>query len=76
YEISSNQLSEVIYKEMEDSFEMVPIEEAVVGDDLAKLSDNAAKFENGEYGYLHAYDWTLGTLSYVRSDMMYALFAE
>lgn len=76
YEVSSNQLSEVIFKEMEDSFEMVPIEEAVVGDDLAKLSDRAAKFENGEYGYLHAYDWTLGTLSYVRSDMMYALFIE
>lgn len=76
YEVSSNQLSEVIYKEMEDPFEMVPIEEAVVADDLAKLSDRAAKFENGEYGYLHAYDWTLGTLSYVRSDMMYALFSE
>lgn len=76
YEISSNQLSEVIYMEMEDPFEMVPIEEAVGSGDLGKLSVNAAKFENGEYGYLHAYDWTLGTLSYVRSDMMYALFVK
>jgi len=76
YEVSSNQLIQVIYKEMQDPFEMVPIEEAVVTDDPANLSDRAVKFPNGEYGYLHAYDWTLGTLSYVRSDMMYALFTE
>lgn len=76
YEVSSNQLREVPYKEMENPFEMVSIEEAVVTDDLGKLSDKAVKFENGDYGYLHSYDWTLGTLSYVRSDMMYALFEE
>lgn len=76
FEFSSNQLSEVNFKEMEDPFEMVLIEEAVDTDDLGKLSDRAAKFENGEYGYLHADDWTLGDLSYVRSDMVYALFVE
>lgn len=76
FEIASNQLSEVIYKEMEDPFKMVSIEEAVDADDLGKFSDSAVIFENGDYGYLHVYDWTLETLTYVRSDMMYALFVE
>jgi len=76
YKVSSHILQETIYKPMADSFrsQFVPIEEVIDSTILGNYSHNAVRFGTGEYGYLHTYDGTLGTLSYVRGDMMFSLF--
>jgi hypothetical protein len=74
YTVSSHTLQEIPYQRMEERFSAVPIEDAIDSTKLGIYSYNAARFDTGEYGYLHASDWTLGTLSYVRGDMMFALF--
>ena len=41
---------------------------------LGNYSHQAVLFDIGEYGYLLTEDWTVGTLSYVREDMVLRLF--
>ncbi|MGS0764426.1 hypothetical protein [Syntrophomonas curvata] len=74
YDVADNKLYETGYKPLQKPFgRLVPLEEAVATE-TGNYSYNAVKFATGEYGLLHVYDWTLGTLSYSRADMMYALF--
>lgn len=76
YTVSDNTLWETTYERMNDRFgsNFVPIEDVVDSRNLGNYSYNAVRFDTGEYGYLHISDWTLGTLTYVRGDMVYALF--
>lgn len=76
YTVSSHTLQKTTYQPMKDRFSsrFVPIEEVIGSQKIGNYSYDAVKFDTGEYGYLHTSDWTLGTLSYVRDDMMYALF--
>jgi len=76
YTVSSHTLQEKPYQQMEKRFRGVPIEDVIDSTKLGTYSYNAASFDNGEYGYLHASDWTIATLSYVRGDMVYALFEK
>lgn len=78
YTVSDHSLYETDYIPMDNAFgsQFVPIEEAV-GVETGKYSYHAVQFDQFDtdnYGFLYTYDWTLGTLSYVHSDMMYALF--
>lgn len=74
YSVLDNTLYETDYKPMENSFsKFVPIKEAI-GLESGNHSYSAVAFNLGEYGYLYTYDGTLGTLDYVRSDMVYELF--
>lgn len=76
YTVSDNTLRELKYERINDRFgsNFVPIEDVVDSKNLGNYSYNAVKFDTGEYGYLYISDWTLGTLSYVRGDMIYKLF--
>lgn len=78
YTVSDNILRETTYERMRERFgsNFVPIEDVIDSEKLGVYSYHAVKFDTGEYGYLHTYDWTLSTLSYVRGDMMYALFGK
>jgi hypothetical protein len=63
------------YQPMESPFDdLVAIEEVINSSEVGNYSYQAVKFDADEFGLLHTYDWTLGTLSYARDDMMYALF--
>ncbi|WMJ89323.1 DUF5301 domain-containing protein [Anaerocolumna sp. MB42-C2] len=75
YAVSDNTLTKTAYEPMKDRFiSFVPIQEVIDPAELGSYSYNAVKFDNSDYGILHTYDWTLGTLSYTRGDMMYELF--
>jgi beta-lactamase regulating signal transducer with metallopeptidase domain len=76
YTVSDNTLRETPYERMRNGFgsNFVPIEDVIDSEKLGVYSYHAVKLDTGEYGYLHASDWTLGTLFYVRNDMMYRLF--
>jgi len=76
YTVSSNTLQEMPYERMSNQFGsgFVPIEDVADSKQLGLYSHNAIKFDTGEYGYLHSSDWTLGTFTYVRGDMIYRLF--
>lgn len=76
YTVLDNTLRETAYERMNDRFgsNFIPIGDVIDSKKLGNYSYNAVKFETGEYGYLHTSDWTLGTLAYVRDDMMYKLF--
>lgn len=76
YTVSDNTLQETTYKPMKDSFrdQFVPIEEVINSTKLGNFSHLAVRFDTGEYGYLHTEDGTIGTLSYVRGDMVFRLF--
>lgn len=74
YTVSSNTLQEAPYQQMDKRFTGVPIEDVIDSTSLGSYSYNTAKFDNGEYGYLHASDWRLDKLSYVRGDRTYPLF--
>ena len=78
YTVSDNTLRETAYQKMKDRFSsrFVPIEDVINSSEIGSYSHNAVRFDTGEYGYLHTSDGTLGTLSYVRDDMMYALFGK
>lgn len=75
YLVSDNILCETNYRHMENSFgsQLVAVEK-VINKPQANFSYNAVEFDSGEYGYLTTYDFTLGTLNYVRDDMVYSLF--
>lgn len=75
YTISNNTLRKQAFEEISDSFQshLVPTDQ-VIQSDLGNYSIQAVLFDTGEYGVLHTSDWTLGTLSYTRGDMMYSLF--
>ena len=75
YTVSSHTLQEAPYQKMEKRFTSVSIEGVIDPAKLGSYSYSAAKFDTGEYGYLHTSDWTVGTLSYVRGDMIYPLFS-
>lgn len=74
YTVSSHTLQETDYKPMKNPFgsQFVPIAEAI-NSETGNYSYNAVRFDTNEYGLLHTYDWTLGTLSYGRGDMIYRL---
>jgi beta-lactamase regulating signal transducer with metallopeptidase domain len=76
YTVLDNTLQETTYKPMKDSFrdQFVPIEEVINSTKLGNFSHLAVRFDTGEYGYLHTEDGTIGTLSYVRGDMVFRLF--
>jgi hypothetical protein len=60
---------------MENQFDgLIPITEIMDSDKIGNCSFNAVKFAGREYGYLRASEWTLGSLTYVRDDMLYSLF--
>lgn len=75
YTVSDNTLVKSPYTELADSFQshLVPTDK-VIQSDLGNYSSQAVAFDTGEFGVLHTSDWNLGTLSYTRDDMMYALF--
>ncbi len=75
YSIPDNTLEEAVFERMEDRFaEIVEIVEATDDVRLGLYSYNAIKFGTGDYGYLYASNWTLGTLTYRRGDMVNKLF--
>ena len=76
YTISDNTLQDTAYMQMENSFksQFVPIEEVINSTRLGNYSHHAVHFDTAEYGYLHTEDGTIGTLSYVRGDMVFKLF--
>ena len=77
YSISNNTLIEVPTMSIEDRFGgLIPIMDIVDVDKLGNCSFEAVKFSNGEFGYLEASEWTIGSLTYVRDDMVFRLFDE
>lgn len=76
YIVPDNTLQETTYKPMDDPFksQFVSIEEVINSTKLGNYSHHAVLFDTGEYGYLHTEDGTIGTLSYVRGDMIFRLF--
>lgn len=75
YNVSENTLRETNYKKMENRFSNFKITEEVIDtENSATFSYKAVEFDNNQYGYLHATDWTLRNLNYVYSDMVYKLF--
>ncbi|QHI71640.1 M56 family metallopeptidase [Aminipila terrae] len=75
YTVSDNNLVEIPYKPLNNPFKgsLVPVEK-VIHSDTGKYSYNAVDFKNGEYGLLYTPDGTIGTLTYMRADMLYSLF--
>ena len=77
YSILDNTLIEVPTMSMEDRFDgFIPIMDVVDVDKLENCSFEAVKFSNGEFGYLEASEWTIGSLTYVRDNMVFRLFDE
>ncbi len=75
YTVSENTLLETAYQPMEERFSsFVPIEDVIDSSEIGNYSHNAVKFDTYGYGYLHATDGTIGSLTYVRGDMLYSLF--
>ena len=76
YTVSDNTLKETTYMQMENPFrsQFVSIEEVIDSTKLGNHSHSAVLFVTGDYGYLHSEDGTIGTLSYVRGDMVFTLF--
>jgi beta-lactamase regulating signal transducer with metallopeptidase domain len=76
YTISANTLKETTHMPMEKPFgsQFVSIEDVVNSTKLGNHSHHAVLFDTGEHGYLHTEDGTIGTLSYVRGDMVFKLF--
>ncbi len=75
YSISNNTLTEMPTMSMEDRFDgLIPIMDVVDVDKLGNCSFEAVKFGNSEFGYLEASEWTIGSLTYVRDDMVFRLF--
>jgi hypothetical protein len=75
YNISDDTLLETAYRPMDKRFGPTVMTDAVIDSvSIGAYSYSAVRFDNGEYGYLHTSDWTLGTLSYQRGDNAYALF--
>lgn len=84
YQISDNSLVETEYQNLEERFRnFAPIED-VIGKleprgngeaaPLGNYSYTVVPFEAEEFGYLSTSDWTLGSLRYIRGDMLYELF--
>lgn len=75
YSISDNTLIEMPYLLMEERFDgLISTTDVVDVDKMGNCSSEAVKFDNGEFGYLQAYDWDIGALTYVRDDMAFRLF--
>lgn len=84
YQISDNSLVETEYQNLEERFRnFVPIEDVISklepgGNDeaasLGSYSYTVVPFGAEEFGYLSTSDWTLGSLRYIRGDMLYELF--
>jgi hypothetical protein len=76
YTVSDNTLRETDFERMSDQFgsRFVPTEDLIGLEEIAHYSHNAVKFDTGEYGLLYTYDWTLGSLSYRRGDLIYDMF--
>ncbi|WP_246552286.1 M56 family metallopeptidase [Vallitalea pronyensis] len=78
YTVSDNTLYEKTYKPMDKPFssQFVSIDEVINSKKFGNYSFEVVRFDTGEYGYLQTSDWTLGSLTYVRGDMVYTLFTE
>ncbi|MGE4485730.1 MAG: M56 family metallopeptidase [Oscillospiraceae bacterium] len=75
YTVADNTLRETAYQKMEEQFSgFVSADNVIASEIIGAHSYRAVKFDTDEYGYLHTSDWTLGSLSYVRGDMVYKLF--
>ncbi|NLD47130.1 MAG: hypothetical protein GX660_08010 [Clostridiaceae bacterium] len=76
YSVLDNTLEKTAYVRMENRFaDFVDIVDVVGLENAGLHSHSAVKFNTGGYGYLHTSDSTLGTLTYVRDDMVYKLFS-
>lgn len=83
YQLSDNSLVETEYQNLEERFRnFVPIEDVIgklePGGNgeatlLGRYSYTVVPFGE-EFGYLSTSDWTLGSLRYIRGDMLYELF--
>lgn len=63
------------YQPLEDQFDgLVSILDVMEFDVIGNCSIKAVQFTGNEYGYLRATDWTLGSVTYVRDDMVYYPF--
>lgn len=79
YTVSDNTLRETGYTAMEDRFTGFVDPETDAGyqsvyQKFELCSYRAVRFGTGEYGYLHATEWIVGTLTYVRGGKVYKLF--
>lgn len=75
YTVSDNTLMKLPYQEMKSRFGgLVGIMDALDFEKIGNCSSKAVRFSGNEYGYLRATEWTLGSLTYVRGDMVYYLF--
>ena len=75
YTVSDNTLRGTVYERMENRFTgFVDIVDVIDYQKAGNYSHQAVRFDTGEYGYLHTTDWTLGTLTYSRDDIVYKLF--
>jgi beta-lactamase regulating signal transducer with metallopeptidase domain len=72
YIISDNTLTEAPYKPMSDRFDgLVSIADVMDPNKIGNCSFSTVKFNNDEFGYLQASEWIVGSLTYVRGDMVY-----
>lgn len=78
YNVSENSMYKTAYCRMEDSFQSELVDNTYkldsVENPIGGISYKAVKFEDGEYGYLHCEDGTLGTLKYICGDSTCSLF--
>ncbi|MDR5588607.1 MULTISPECIES: hypothetical protein [Clostridium] len=76
YSVYTNTLQKTKYKDMKNSFKdkLVPIEK-VIDNPNENFSHEAILFGANDYGYITTYDFTIGTLDYVRNDTAYSLFS-
>jgi beta-lactamase regulating signal transducer with metallopeptidase domain len=73
YTVSDHSLIKTAYQPMQDRFYTVPSDK-VISFESGGYSMSAVEFGTNDYGYLHASEWTLGRLTYVRGDAAYVLF--
>ncbi|WP_252229721.1 MULTISPECIES: hypothetical protein [unclassified Clostridium] len=76
YSVNTNTLQQAKYKPMNNSFKdkLIPIE-TLTDNPNANFSYGAVQFGADDYGYITTYDFTIGTLDYVRNDTAYSLFS-
>ncbi|HBJ1647832.1 MULTISPECIES: hypothetical protein [Clostridium] len=76
YSVNTNTFQKAKYKPMSNSFKdkLIPIE-TLTNNPNANLSYGAVQFGANDYGYIATYDFTIGTLDYIRNDTAYSLFS-
>lgn len=77
YTVSDNTLKKVPYQKTGEKLDrIVPITEVIDDPYSGNYSYTAVKFDNGEFGYLQALEWNIGSIEYVRAGKAYRLFGE